>query len=94
MRAPAAAGLPLEDGDGLQTIGGRTPENPGHAFRILRSCQPGEKLKPGVLRQRKSPVLEATIPAVEVLGEGEPRRPPVPAVPPPRPAAPDRNGSA
>jgi len=75
----------------LKTIGGRMPENPGHAFRILRSYQPGEKVKLGVLRQRKSLVLEATIPAAAALGGEEGRRPPAP--PPPR-AAPARDGSA
>jgi S1-C subfamily serine protease len=68
----------------LQTIDGRTPENPGHAFRILRSYQPGEKVKLGVLRQRKSLTLEATLPAPDSLGEGAPhRRPPMP---PPSPS--------
>ena len=94
VRAPAAGALPLEEGDVLQTIGGRTPENPGHAFRILRSYQPGEKVKLGVLRQRKSLVLEATIPAAAALGGAEGRRPPVPPVPPPPRAAPARDGSA
>ncbi len=62
VRAPTGPGLPLEEGDVLQTIDGRTPESPGHAFRILRSYQPGEKVKLGVLRQRRPVVLEATVP--------------------------------
>ena len=37
VRAPAEAGAKLEEGDVLLTIGGRTPENPRHAFRILGS---------------------------------------------------------
>jgi len=87
VRAPDAAGLPLEEGDVLQTIDGRTPENPGHAFRILRSYQPGEKVKLGVLRQRKSLSLEATLPVPDARGEGGPhRRPPMPP-PPPSPAS-------
>lgn len=94
VRAPAEAGLPLEDGDVLQTIGGRTPENPGHAFRILRSYQPGEKVKLGVLRQRKPLVLEASMPAAAAAGGTEGRRPPGPPLPPPPPAAPARDGSA
>lgn len=97
VRAPSAAGLPLEEGDVLQTIGGRTPENPGHALRILRSYQPGEKVKLGVLRQRRPLVLEATITAVESIGGAERRRPPeprVPAAPPFPPVPPHRDGSA
>jgi S1-C subfamily serine protease len=90
VRAADAPGVPLEEGDVLQTIDGRTPENPSHAFRILRSYQPGEKVKLGVLRQRKSLTLEATLPAPDARGEGRPhRRPPMPPppAPPPSPAS-------
>jgi hypothetical protein len=86
VRAPESIGLPLEEGDVLLTIDGRTPENPGHAFRILDSYQPGEKVKLGVLRQRKRVSLEATIPERPEHGEGfrhplPPPLPPAPAVP-------------
>ena len=96
VRAPAGSGLPLEEGDVLQTIGGRAPENPGHAFRILRSYQPGEKVKLGVLRQRKPLALEATMPPSEPRVGGVGPRLPAPAAPPgppPPPAAPARDGS-
>jgi S1-C subfamily serine protease len=88
VRAADAAGLPLEEGDVLQSIDGRVPENPGHAFRMLRSYQPGEKVKLGVLRQRKVLTLEATFPGTDALREGRQHlRPPMPpAVPPPPPA--------
>ncbi len=90
-----AADAPLEEGDVLLTIDGRTPENPAHAFRILRSYQPGEKVKLGVLRQRKALTLEATLPVPEAGLEAQPYRrqsmppPPVPPppVPPPAPAS-------
>ena len=91
VRAANAPGLPLEEGDVLQTIDGRTPDNPGHAFRILRSYQPGEKVKLGVLRQRKPLTLEATAPASSAAREGgerrHPRTPPAPPAPaePPQP---------
>lgn len=89
VRAPAGKGLPLEEGDVLQTIDGRTPETPGHAFRILNSYQPGEKVKLGVLRQRKPLVLEATIPAPEAAQRRiEKRILAVPATPPPPAPAP------
>jgi len=90
VRAPAGKGLPLEEGDVLQTIDGRAPESPGHAFRILHSYQPGEKVKLGVLRQRKQVVLEAMIPSPNP-GERriEKRILRVPETPPPpAPAAP------
>ena len=89
VRAADASGLPLEEGDVLQAIDGRTPENPGHAFRILRSYQPGEKVKLAVLRQRKALTLVATLPAANAQREGRQQRsPPVlpPAPPPPAPA--------
>lgn len=87
VRAPEAKRLPLEEGDVLLTIDSRTPESPGHAFRILRSYQPGEKVKLGVLRQRKQLVLEATMPAPDAAREGRhpmrlPPPPPAPAPPP------------
>lgn len=96
VRAPAGKDLPLEEGDVLQTIDGRTPESPGHAFRILHSYQPGEKVKLGVLRQRKALTLEATIPSVDPAQRRIEKRilrvpgtPPPPApVPRPAPAAP------
>jgi S1-C subfamily serine protease len=95
VRAADAPGLPLEEGDVLQTIDGRTPESPGHAFRILRSYQPGEKVRLGVLRQRKPLTLEATLPAADALREGrQHRRSPAPLVPPAPPAPPPASGSA
>jgi membrane-associated protease RseP (regulator of RpoE activity) len=92
VRAPAGKGLPLEEGDVLQTIDGRAPESPGHAFRILHSYQPGEKVKLGVLRQRKPLVLEATIPVPDPAQRRMEKRiltvpaPPPPLAPAPRPA--------
>jgi membrane-associated protease RseP (regulator of RpoE activity) len=89
VRAPQGKGLPLEEGDVLQTIGGRAPDSPGHAFRILQSYQPGEKVKIGVLRQRKQLVLEGAIPAPEAgPGSTRPMGPPPPPHAPPRPVTP------
>jgi S1-C subfamily serine protease len=89
VRAANAPGLPLEEGDVLQTLDGRTPENPGHAFRILRSYQPGEKVKLGILRQRKPLTLEATMPAASASREDRPHQhPPARPTPPPPPPAP------
>lgn len=92
VRAPAGSDLPLEEGDVLQTIDGRKPESPGHAFRILRSYQPGEKVELGVLRNRKQLVLEVVTPSAEPLsGPARPRHPramPIPPPPPPSDAGP------
>jgi S1-C subfamily serine protease len=90
VRAANAPGLPLEEGDVLQTIDGRTPENPGHAFRILRSYEPGEKVKLGVVRERKPLTLEATVPAASALREGGERRSPPARPAPPAPVAPSQ----
>jgi predicted metalloprotease with PDZ domain len=85
--APGVAGL--EEGDVILAIGGRTPENPRHAFRILESYQPGEKVRIEVLRQRKRLALDVQMPDVDPMNPGfrqgpPPRAPsaPVPPVPP------------
>jgi membrane-associated protease RseP (regulator of RpoE activity) len=96
VRVPEGKSLPLEEGDVLQTIDGRTPDSPGHAFRILHSYQPGEKVKLGVLRQRKQLVLDATIPATAAAPAPAPapaaaprlRQGPPPPAPPAKPATP------
>jgi S1-C subfamily serine protease len=62
VRAPADSRLKLEDGDVIVDIDGRTPANPGHAFRILGSYQPGEKLTLNVLRQKKKMSFDITVP--------------------------------
>ncbi len=54
--------LKLQDGDVIQSIDGRIPENGSHATRILRSYQPGEKIHLKVMRQKKSVELEGTLP--------------------------------
>ena len=91
VRAPRGTGSKLEEGDVIMTIGGRTPENPRHAFRILGSYQPSEKVKVDVLRQRKRMTLDLDVPDTDdgppMFHEGPPPRPPVPPVPP-APAAP------
>ena len=62
VRAPNESGYQLQEGDVLMGIDGRVPESPGHAFRILRSYQPGEKLKLDVLRSRKRMEVSVTVP--------------------------------
>jgi len=84
VRAAEGQALPLEEGDVLLTIDGRKPDSPGHAFRILRSYQPGEQVKLGVLRNRKQLELAATMPAIDTAARSQHRLPPPLSSPPPR----------
>lgn len=83
VRAPNDKDIKLEDGDVLLDIDGRAPSDPGHAFRILRSYQPGEKLTLNVLRQRKKVSVPVTLPD---RPERSRRAPPPPAPRAPAPA--------
>ena len=65
VRVPPNTELKLEDGDVLLDVDGRVPSNAGHAFRILGSYQPGEKVKLNVLRQRKKLSIDITVPEPE-----------------------------
>lgn len=85
VRAAEGQALPLEEGDVLLSIDGRKPNGPGHAFRILRSYQPGEKVTLGVLRNRKQLELTATMPDIDAAARSRHRLPPPPAPPPPAP---------
>jgi S1-C subfamily serine protease len=90
VKAPSTPGPGLEEGDVILTIGGRTPENPRHAFRILGSYQPQEKVRIEVLRQRKRMTLDVQLPDVGAtqlkprpgVAPPTPPVPPAPAVPP------------
>lgn len=90
VKAPPVQGLGLEEGDVILSIGGRTPDNPRHAFRILGSYQPGEKVKIEVLRQRKQLALDVLMPAADPMSPGFRPDPPPPRAPnaPARPAPP------
>lgn len=89
VKAPAnATGARLEEGDVILTIGGRTPDSARHAFRILGSYQPQEKVRVEVLRQRKRVALDVEMPEVGPvnlpLPAGfRPHVPPAPPAPPP-----------
>jgi S1-C subfamily serine protease len=97
VRAPGDSAYQLQDGDVLMGIDGRVPESPGHAFRILRSYQPGEKLKLDVLRNRKRVEVSVTMPAerpmhgaIQLAPQPAVRPlPPMPAVPVPPPPSDD-----
>jgi len=99
VQAPENAAFKLEDGDVLQAIDGRKPEDGGHAMRILRSYKSGEKLNITVLRQRKPVTLAVTMPERPEMGDNfmfesmMPPMPPMPAMPamPPSPPVPSPN---
>jgi hypothetical protein len=103
VQAPDNDAFKLEDGDVLQSIDGRKPEDGGHALRILRSYKSGEKLNLAVLRQRKPMTLAVTMPDRPELGDTMmfdsmavpmPPMPGMPAIPasPPGPAIPGAQG--
>jgi S1-C subfamily serine protease len=95
VSAPKDDAFKLEDGDVLQAIDGRKPDDGPHALRILRSYRPGEQLSLTVLRQHKPVSLAVTMPERPEMGdvmweEATPAIapfPPIPAVPgaPPAP---------
>jgi len=62
VKAPESDVFKLEDGDVIQSIDGRKPDDGAHAMRILRSYRSGEKLNLSVLRQRKPVTLATTMP--------------------------------
>jgi hypothetical protein len=68
--------LKLQDGDVIESIDGREPENSSHATRILRSYQPGEKIRLKIMRQKKPMDLEGTLPERRRIGRGPEDRPP------------------
>jgi len=63
ISAPKSDGFELQDGDVIQSIDGREPKDARHAMRILSSYQSGEKLKLGIMRDKKKRTLEVEIPA-------------------------------
>jgi S1-C subfamily serine protease len=75
--------LKLQDGDVITSIDGRVPENGSHATRILRSYQPGEKIRLKIMRHKKPVDLEGTLPERRHFGPPVfiPRPGPVPPGP-------------
>lgn len=63
IEAPEADAFGLQDGDVIQSIDGREPRDVRHAMRILSSYQSGEKLKLGIMRDKKKRTLDVEIPA-------------------------------
>jgi C-terminal processing protease CtpA/Prc len=96
VQAPDNAAFKLEDGDVIQSIDGRKPDDGAHALRILRSYKPGEKLSLAVLRQRKPMTLAVVMPERPEFEDHLMSAPAVPPMPPmpPTPAVPPAPGGA
>jgi C-terminal processing protease CtpA/Prc len=95
VQSPKDSAFKLEDGDVIQAIDGRKPDDGAHALRILRSYRSGEKLNLTVLRQRKPVTLAVTMPERPETGNviwesATPAIAPLPAMPgvPPAPPVP------
>ena len=63
VAAPNSDAFELRDGDVIQTIDGREPKDVRHALRILSSYKPGEKLKLGIMRDKKKVTVDVEMPA-------------------------------
>jgi S1-C subfamily serine protease len=96
VQAPDNEVFKLEDGDVIQSIDGRKPDDGAHAMRILRSYRSGEKVNLNVLRQRKPLTLAVTMPDRPDFDEDHFFTTPVPAMPaiPPEPPVPGVPGGA
>lgn len=62
VRAPHEDALKLQDGDVIQSIGGRTPNSVSHAMRILGSYQGGESLDIVIMRDKRKQTLKIDMP--------------------------------
>jgi len=62
VRAPNDNDLGFRDGDVILDIGGREPQSPEHALRILGSFEPGESLRVSIMRKQARQTLEIKIP--------------------------------
>ncbi len=62
VRAGRTSELGLRDGDVILDIGGREPQSPEHALRILQSFEAGESLQAAIMRQRRRETVSITVP--------------------------------
>jgi hypothetical protein len=62
LRGPGNDALGLRDVDVILDIGGREPNGPEHALRILASFERGETLRIAIMREQRRQVLELQIP--------------------------------
>jgi S1-C subfamily serine protease len=76
VRAPDGDALGFRDGDVILDIGGREPQSPEHALRILGSFEPGESLRVSIMRKQVRQTLEIKIPGEAADGAWTSRLPP------------------
>jgi len=88
VRAPDTQGETLQDGDVILAIGGREPQSPGHALRILGSYQPNETVDVKVLRRKAERTVKLQVPDRPHIEKHIERRLVLPPAPPARPAPP------
>ncbi len=92
VSAPEDDDLDLQDGDVIQSIDGREPKDVRHAMKILSSYRGGEKLKLGIMRDKKKRTLEIEVPdnhrgALFAPPAAKPARAPLPPKPAPETAS-------
>ena len=61
LQAPDDDALLLEDGDVILAIGGREPNSPEHAMRILGSFEPGETVELTIMRHQQRQTLAISL---------------------------------
>ena len=86
VKAPNSDGIDIRDGDVIQNIDGRKPRDTRHAMKILSSYESGERLKLGIMRDKKRVTIDVEIPAdfhgnaapatIEILPAAAPGEPP------------------
>jgi len=65
IRGPDNAAIDLQDGDVIREIGGRRPQDPGHAMRILRSYEAGEEVIISIMRNQRDNDVAFVFPELE-----------------------------
>lgn len=63
LTAPKDSSLKLQAGDVILKVGGRRPETPSQAYRILRSYDAGEKIAMEIMRNHKPMTIQVQVPA-------------------------------
>lgn len=86
VRPPDDAGGDVQEGDVILSIGGREPQDAGHALRIFASYQPGETVRLELMREGKRREASVRIPE-HGAGRGRAGAPSPPPAPP-RPVPP------
>jgi C-terminal processing protease CtpA/Prc len=62
VHAPEDDAIDVQDGDVILSIGGRTPNSPEHAIRILSSFETGETIELSIMRDGRKRSVEYTVP--------------------------------